>query len=642
MRLQLTPFLAFLASLALSAVKPNGSAAQSAPSTRPTLWLVGDSTVRNGSGTGANAQWGWGDRIGKFFDKDRINVVNRARGGRSSRTFITEGLWDAVLKDAKSGDFVIIQLGHNDGGPLAGDNRERGSLRGVGDESEDVTLTLKPNEGKKETVHTYGWYLRRLVTDARAHGMSPIVCSPIPRRPKLQSDLTAAAAAATQPTTKPTGYNLWSRQVAESEHVPFVDLNTIVVRHYAESRLTPQGIKVEYFTEADDTHTSEKGADLNAACVVEGLKSLPDGPLRSYLIDSTRSVIRTFPLREGNYNVTVTFGSEDFSGTTTVLAEQRRLMIEKVRTKQGEHGTRTFTVNVRTPDIPSGGGGGGRIKLKPREANYPNWDDKLTLQFLGDPPAIASVKVEPAESDKTITLFIAGDSTVTDQEKEPYNSWGQMLPRWFKAGVAVANYAESGESIRSSLAAHRFDKIFAVMRPKDYLFIQFGHNDMKEKGEGVGAFTTYKADLERLLARAAERGGRVVLVTSMNRRNFDDAGHVYSTLKDYPDAVRTVARDKNLPLIDLNAMSKPLYEAWGPEKSKLAFAPGDNTHHNDYGSYELSRCVVENIRRNQLADLAEHLTDDVRPFDPAHPDPMDSFDLPEVPTTAPATKPEGS
>src|SRR3954463_12553437 len=119
--------------------------AQTAPATRldlPSLWLVGDSTVRNGSGNGGNGQWGWGDRIARFFDTSKINVVNRARGGRSSRSYITEGLWDQVLADAKSGDFVIIQMGHNDGGQLAGDNRERGSIRGIGDESQDVTLTL--------------------------------------------------------------------------------------------------------------------------------------------------------------------------------------------------------------------------------------------------------------------------------------------------------------------------------------------------------------------------------------------------------------------------------------------------------------------------------------------------------------------
>src|SRR3954471_12791538 len=134
----------------LALMSPTVSAfGQTAPSSRPsagqqpanpslpTLWLVGDSTVRNGSGNGGNGQWGWGDRIAKFFDTGKINVVNRARGGRSSRSYITEGLWDQVLADARAGDFVIIQMGHNDGGPLAGDNRERGSIRGTGEETED-------------------------------------------------------------------------------------------------------------------------------------------------------------------------------------------------------------------------------------------------------------------------------------------------------------------------------------------------------------------------------------------------------------------------------------------------------------------------------------------------------------------------
>src|SRR5437667_11156904 len=118
----------------ISLLTPIALAAQTAPTTRPSLWLVGDSTVRNGSGSGGNGQWGWGDRIAKYFDAAKLNVVNRARGGRSSRTFQTEGLWDAVLADAKPGDLVIIQMGHNDAGPPAGDNRDRGNLRGIGAE----------------------------------------------------------------------------------------------------------------------------------------------------------------------------------------------------------------------------------------------------------------------------------------------------------------------------------------------------------------------------------------------------------------------------------------------------------------------------------------------------------------------------
>src|SRR5204863_9961484 len=120
------------------------------------------------------------------------------------------------------------------------------------------------------------------------------------------------------------------------------------------------------------------------------------------------------------------------------------------------------------------------------------------------------------------------------------------------------------------------------------------------------------------------RGGQVLILTSMSRRSFADSGHVYSTLQDDPEAVRQVAREQTLPLVGLNAMSKPMYEAWGPESSKLAFAPKDNTHHNDYGSYEIAKCLVEGIRQNKL-ELAKYLTDDVKDFDPAHPDPIDSF-----------------
>ncbi len=242
----------------------------------PTLWLVGDSTVRNGSGRGGNGQWGWGDRIARYFDIDRINVVNRARGGRSSRSYQTEGLWGAVLKDAKSGDFVLIQMGHNDGGPLAGDNRERGSIRGIGEESEDVTLTLGANNGKKETVHTYGWYMRKYVTDAKAKGMTPIICSPIPRRPKTPVDAGQI---------DKTSYVADSEEVAKQTNCFFIPLNTLIMAKYAG--IKPDDIKEKYFTKLDDTHTNADGADLNAACVVDGIRGLKDCPLSSLLRGSS-------------------------------------------------------------------------------------------------------------------------------------------------------------------------------------------------------------------------------------------------------------------------------------------------------------------------------------------------------------------
>ena len=292
----------------------------------------------------------------------------------------------------------------------------------------------------------------------------------------------------------------------------------------------------------------------------------------------------------------------------------------------------TFTVNIRTPKIASGG----QVRLKPRELGVLHWDDKLTLEFNNARPSVAALEI--TRVNKAITVYLMGDSTVTDQTREPWNSWGQMLPRFFKPGVAVANHAESGESLRSSLGERRLDKVMSAIQAGDYLFIQFGHNDQKEKGEGVGAFTTYKADLKRYVSEARKHGAIPVLVTPMNRRTFDAEGKIANSLGDYPEAVRQAAKEENVALIDLNAMSKPFYEALGPEGSKKAFV--DNTHHNSYGSYELAKCIVEGIKANKLG-IARFLVRDVPPFDPAHPDPVDSFEVPPSPQTTPRP-PEGS
>lgn len=239
----------------------------------PTLWLVGDSTVK----VGTPGQQGWGDPIQKWFDSTKIRVENRARGGRSSRTYQTEGLWDKVLQDAKPGDFVIIQMGHNDGGPLSGDNRERGSLKGIGDETQEVELILQNN--KKEVVHTYGWYLRKYIRDAREKGLIPIICSPIPRCPKPGEPV--------QPAGEPSGYRLWAKQIAEQEKAPFIDLQALILEKYTQ--MTPEQIKAKCFTPADNTHTSPEGAELNAQAVVEGIRQLQEVPLASYLKASDES-----------------------------------------------------------------------------------------------------------------------------------------------------------------------------------------------------------------------------------------------------------------------------------------------------------------------------------------------------------------
>jgi lysophospholipase L1-like esterase len=162
------------------------------------------------------------------------------------------------------------------------------------------------------------------------------------------------------------------------------------------------------------------------------------------------------------------------------------------------------------------------------------------------------------------------------------------------------------------------------------LFIQYGHNDEKEKGEGIGAFTTYASDLKRYVAGARQRGAIPVLITPVQRRTFDSAGKITNSHGDYPEAVRRVAKELDVPLIDLNQMSKLLYEAWGPEKSAIAFKEGDGTHHNNYGSYELAKCIVEGIRANKLG-IRKYLVTGVPRFDPSRPDPFESFTVPASP-----------
>src|SRR5215475_2421549 len=197
------------------------ASAQDAEAKLPTLFLIGDSTVRNGAGDGANKQWGWGEPIAAYFDRAKITVLNRARGGRSSRTFVTEGLWDQVLSMMKPGDFVLIQFGHNDGGPINDDSRARGTIKGVGEETEEIDNLLTK---KHEVVHSYGWYLRKYVADARARGATPIICSPVPRKIWKDGKIVRNT----------DSYAGWAAQVAHSQGVPFVDLNEIVAKRYDE------------------------------------------------------------------------------------------------------------------------------------------------------------------------------------------------------------------------------------------------------------------------------------------------------------------------------------------------------------------------------------------------------------------------
>ena len=376
-------------------------------------------------------------------------------------------------------------------------------------------------------------------------------------------------------------------------------------------------------------YTPERGygfaPDSSVSCLNHGGKNA----LRGDFCTSDQPFYFSVALPEGNYNVRLTFGDPQGESITTVKAELRRLMLEKVTTKPGRFTTQTITVNIRRPEIA----GGGEVKLKEREKTTElwAWDEKLTLEFGNKRPLINALEI--TRNDKLPTLYLLGDSTVCDQPREPYSSWGQMLPRFFKSGLAVANHAESGESLRSSLGARRLDKVLSLLKPGDYLFIQYGHNDEKEKGDGVGAFTTYKASLKKFVSETRQRGAYPILLTPVQRRTFDANGKITNSHGDYPEAARQAAQEEKVPLIDLHAMSTLFYEALGPVRSLLAFKEGDGTHHNNYGSYELARCVVEGIRANKL-DLVKYLAPDAAAFNPARPDAPEMFQIPASPLVA--------
>lgn len=234
---------------------------------KPTLWLIGDSTVNNGT----KGQMGWGSVIAPYFDETKINVVNRARGGRSSRTFYTEGLWDAVLKEMKAGDFVLMQFGHNDGGSLR--QSTRASLKGNGEETEDYK---DEKTGKTETVHSFGWYLRKYIADAKAKGATPIVLSLIPRNDWKDGKVLRAF----------PGYGQMAKEAAQTGGAAFVDLNGIVADKY--DAMGEEAVKV-YFPH-EHTHTNQTGAELNAQAVVEGLKALNECALVNYLSEKGKAL----------------------------------------------------------------------------------------------------------------------------------------------------------------------------------------------------------------------------------------------------------------------------------------------------------------------------------------------------------------
>lgn len=335
---------------------------------------------------------------------------------------------------------------------------------------------------------------------------------------------------------------------------------------------------------------------------------------------------------DGNYRVRVVVGGRKNSNTT-LRAEGRRLMVENATTaKKNETKTYEFTVNKRSPRIDEKT----RVRIKEREKTYLAWDDKLSLEINGEAPAVKSIHIERA--DDVPTIYLCGNSTVVDQNNEPWASWGQMIPRWFDSGVAISNHAESGLTARTFIGGGRLDKILTTLKKGDIVIVEFGHNDEKEKRPGDGAWYHYVYQLKIFVDQVRSKGADIIFCTPTQRRQFaDDNKTIRNTHGDFPAAMRSVAERENVPVIDLNGMTKTFFETLGYENSKRALVhypantfPGqekplaDNTHFNTYGAYEVAKCVVMGMKALNLPILS-HLRADWKDFNPAQPDDWKTF-----------------
>ena len=326
-------------------------------------------------------------------------------------------------------------------------------------------------------------------------------------------------------------------------------------------------------------------------------------------------------------------------------------MVENAVTRKKQFVDYEFIVNKRSVNYVLDGKGG-KVKIKDREKTYPNWDDSLTIEINGQSPAVKRISIVP--DTMATTIFLCGNSTVVDQATEPWASWGQMIPRWFGPSVAISNHAESGLTARSFIASNRLDKILSMMKKGDIVFCEFGHNDEKEHAAGDGPWYHYTYNLKIFVDKVRQRGGTIVFCTPTQRRFWeDDQQHIRNTHGEFPAAMLSVAEREQVPVIDLNGMTKTFFETLGYEDSKRALVfypantyPGqdkelaDNTHFNPYGAYEVAKMVVQGMVDLGLP-IVSQLRADWTGFNPAQPDDWHLFKWYDA-QAMDTTKPDGN
>lgn len=480
---------------------------------RPVLFLIGNSTMRNGTrGNGSNGQWGWGYFAEDFFAKDKISIENQALGGMSSRTFYRR-LWPDIREAIRPGDWVIVSIGHNDNGPFDS-GRARASIKGIGTDSLEVTIK---ETGVKETVYSYGEYLRRYIRETRAKGGTPVLMSLTPRNAWEDGKV--------QRVDKTFG--LWAKQVSEEMNVPFIDLNDITATKFEKFGAH----KMTYHFYGDKIHTSKFGAVLNARSAAEGIAACTDPQIQ--------------------------FLQSCLVGVTPKRAD------------------------------------GARQKGKP-------------------------------------VVFITGDSTVKNEDKDKDGMWGwgsQAATVFDTTKITPINCAKAGRSCRTYLNEGRWDEVYNSIEPGDYVLIQFGHNDIgpidrqKERGEIACTADTshvYKLEsngkyevvysfgwyLKKFIEDVREKGGTPILV-SLTPRNEWPGGKIERRNDTYGKWYREVAEETGVEFCDVHNITADYLDKKGPKKTKEYYKK-DHTHTSLKGAKLNAESVAKGLKQCK-SDLAKYL-----------------------------------
>lgn len=535
MRLLRPTLFPLLLAVALSAQTPAPDLAKNAAPARaplnpalPTIFVAGDSTAARGRGA---TQQGWAVPFADYFDPAKVNVANRARGGRSSRTFINEGLWDQIMADAKAGDFVLIQFSHNDGSPVNEDEsvpvaarRARGSIPGLGEESREIDNIITK---KHEVVRTYGWYFRKMIAEAKAKGAQPIVVSSTIRNLWKDGRIERG----------PGKYREWAYDIARDAAVPFIDLSTAMADKF--EAMGAEKTKAVY--QQDHTHFDAVGADMHAAAVVAGLKGLRLRALDAWLSEK---------------------------GTT--VAPER-------------------TAWLRLP--------------VPRDRTLPS-------------------------------LWLAGDSTVRNgrgdgQEKGGQWGWGDFIAPYFATDkINIVNRAVGGTGVRSFIApGGHWETLMAMVRPGDFVIIQFGHNDNGPRGplKGIGEEVEERAAtkdapaatvhtwgwyMRRYIADVRAQGATPIVCSLVPRKIWKD-GKLVRQKDAHAGWAEQVAAAEKVAFLDLNELIAQRYDALGEAAVNPLFA--DERVHTSRAGAQLNAEVVVAALRSLSPNPLEAYLHPVKP-----------------------------